>query len=89
MDVETTEAIQMGELEGHNEKDNPADAQQEHDQTKPATTNAQGSIWDEAFLVQFAPGDAENPLNWSIKLKWGDTVAVSGTGSVRIVVSTV
>lgn len=45
--------------------------------------------WDEAFLVTFSAGDPENPLNWSKKVKWGITSAVSGTGFVRIMVSTV
>ena len=45
--------------------------------------------WDDVFLVTFAPDDAENPLNWSSKLKWGVTAAVSSTGFVRIIVSTV
>jgi hypothetical protein len=45
--------------------------------------------FDEAFLVAFTPGDSENPLNWSNKLKWGITAAVSSTGFVRIMVSTV
>lgn len=42
-----------------------------------------------AFLVTFGSEDAENPLNWSTKLKWGVTAAVSGTGFNRIMVSTV
>lgn len=46
-------------------------------------------VFDEAFLVTFGPDDPENPLNWSRKLKWGITAAVSGTGFVRIMVSTV
>jgi hypothetical protein len=45
--------------------------------------------FDEAFLVAFTPGDLEDPLNWSNKLKWGITAAVSSTGFVRIMVSTV
>lgn len=44
---------------------------------------------DETFLVTFDPDDAENPLNWPNKLKLGVTAAVSGTGFVRIMVSTV
>lgn len=47
------------------------------------------TVFDEAFLVTFGPDDPENPLNWSRKLKWGITAAVSGTGFVRIMVSTV
>lgn len=89
MDVETTEAVhQLGELELHNEQGSPDQGAQDHGRTKPATTDAEG-VWDEAFLVRFSPGDSENPLNWSTKLKWGVTVAVSGTGFVRIMVSTV
>lgn len=41
------------------------------------------------YLVTFGPGDTENPLNWPTKLKWGVTAAVSGTGFLRIMVSTV
>jgi hypothetical protein len=47
------------------------------------------TVFDEAFLVTFGPDDPENPLNWSRKLKWGITAAVSSTGFVRIMVSTV
>lgn len=43
----------------------------------------------DAFLVTFGPDDIENPLNWSIKLKWSITAAISGTGFLRIMVSTV
>ncbi|KAF2184921.1 synaptic vesicle transporter [Zopfia rhizophila CBS 207.26] len=57
------------------------------DQTKHITDSAEAA-WDEVFLVTFSPDDAENPLNWSKKLKWGVTAAVSGTGFVRIMVST-
>jgi hypothetical protein len=42
-----------------------------------------------ACLVTFGPDDIENPLNWSTKLKWGVTAAISGTGFLRIMVSTV
>ena len=41
------------------------------------------------YLVTFGPDDTENPLNWPTKLKWGVTAAVSGTGFLRIMVSTV
>lgn len=41
------------------------------------------------FLVTFGPEDTEDPLNWSTKLKWCVTAAVSGTGFNRIMVSTV
>lgn len=61
---------------------------QDQDQTKHPTDSV-GAVWDEAFLVVFGSGDAENPLNWSQKLKWGVTAAVSGTGFIRITVSTV
>lgn len=37
--------------------------------------------WDESFLVLFSPDDAENPRNWSKKVKSGITMAVSGTAS--------
>jgi hypothetical protein len=57
-------------------------------QTKDAIENAE-SPWNEEFLVVFGPDDQENPLNWSNKLKWGVTAAVSSTGFIRIMVSTV
>ncbi|KAI9039796.1 MFS transporter [Aspergillus affinis] len=44
--------------------------------------------WDDAFLVTFGQNDAQNPFNWTKKRKWGVTAAVSGTGFVRIMVST-
>ncbi|KAM5443027.1 MFS siderochrome iron transporter 1 [Microsporum ferrugineum] len=56
--------------------------------TKLIIDSAEAATWDEAFLVKFSPGDAENPLNWSKKLKWGLTAAVSGTSFTRIMVST-
>ncbi|KAB8224898.1 major facilitator superfamily domain-containing protein [Aspergillus novoparasiticus] len=47
------------------------------------------AVWDEAFLVTFDQDDAQNPLNWTKKRKWGGvTAAISGTGFVRIMVST-
>lgn len=75
-----------------NEKSNPdiekGDLDQDQGQTKYIAASAEAAS-DEAFLVTFSPDDAENPLNWSKKLKWGITAAVSGTGFVRIMVSTV
>jgi len=68
-----------------NEKSNLKHTQS---QSKETTYNA-SAAFDEAFLVTYSPGDPENPLNWSTKLKWGITAAVSGTGFVRIMVSTV
>ncbi|EHK41305.1 hypothetical protein TRIATDRAFT_84876 [Trichoderma atroviride IMI 206040] len=55
--------------------------------TKDATENAE-TPWNEEFLVVFGPDDQENPLNWSSKVKWGVTAAVSSTGFIRIMVST-
>ncbi|QMW25946.1 hypothetical protein G4B84_001191 [Aspergillus flavus NRRL3357] len=46
------------------------------------------AVWDEAFLVTFDQNEAQNPLNWTKKRKWGVTAAISGTGFVRIMVST-
>lgn len=57
-------------------------------QAKDATDNAE-TPWNEEFLVEFGPDDQENPLNWSSKVKWGVTAAVSSTGFIRIMVSTV
>lgn len=56
-------------------------------QTKDATQNAETP--NEDFLVVFGPGDRENPLNWSSKVKWEVTAAVASTGFIRIMVSTV
>lgn len=44
---------------------------------------------DEAFLVTFGPDNPDNPLNWSKKIKWSVTGALSATGFNRIMVSTV
>lgn len=41
------------------------------------------------YLVTFGLDDTEDPLNWPTKLKWGVTAAISGTGFLRIMVSTV
>ncbi|GMF74635.1 unnamed protein product [Aspergillus oryzae] len=38
------------------------------------------AVWDEAFLVTFDQNEAQNPLNWTKKRKWGVTAAISGTG---------
>ncbi|KAK2873464.1 MFS siderochrome iron transporter 1, partial [Arthroderma sp. PD_2] len=57
-------------------------------QVEKYNTDGAEVAWDEAFLVTFGPDDANNPLNWSKKLKWGVTAAVSGTGFIRIMVST-
>ncbi|KAH9882575.1 MFS siderochrome iron transporter 1 [Plenodomus biglobosus] len=51
-------------------------------------TDSNGAVWDTTFLVTFGAEDAGNPLNWSTKLKWGVTAAVSGMAFVRIMVST-
>jgi hypothetical protein len=61
---------------------------QSQDQSTHITDN-NGAVWDEAFLVTFGAEDVGNPLNWSTKLKWGVTAAVSGMAFVRIMVSTV
>lgn len=44
---------------------------------------------NEAHLVIFAPGDTEDPKNWSKAMKWGVTLALSATGFNRIMISTV
>lgn len=44
---------------------------------------------DEAFLVTFIADDPGDPKNWSKKMKWGVTLALSATGFNRIMVSTV
>lgn len=69
----------------------------EHENKSQANPNSDNSdarehaVSDDtnSFLVTFSPQDTENPLNWSTKLKWGVTAAVSGTGFNRIMVSTV
>lgn len=66
--------------------------QSKHDFTQNETaqdSNDADGAWDPAFLVIFQDGDPQNPLNWSTLLKWGITAAVSGTGFIRIMVSTV
>lgn len=60
---------------------------QEEDQGE--TTASPEAAWDEASLVTFSTDDPKNPLNWPKKVKWGITLAVSGTGFVHIMVSTV
>lgn len=65
-----------------------SDSKQNQGQSKHIT-NSPEAAWDEAFLVTFDLDDADNPLNWSTKLKWRVTAAMSGTGFVRIMVSTV
>lgn len=76
MDVETGQTAQQQRRPDDNEKNGPEAGTEQH-------------TWDEAFLVTFGADDAQNPLNWSKKVKWGITLAVSGTGFVRIMVSTV
>ncbi len=44
---------------------------------------------DGIFLVTFDADDPENPKNWSNRMKWGVTAALSATGFNRIMVSTV
>jgi hypothetical protein len=39
--------------------------------------------------VKFAPGDPEDPQNWSIGVKWAATLALSAQGFNRIMISTV
>lgn len=74
MQPRTKEATQQG----------PEDNEKLHQEALGST-----DLEESAFLVKFGPDDAENPLNWSTKLKWGVTAAVSGTGFTRIMVSTV
>ncbi|KAI0019470.1 MFS multidrug transporter-like protein [Xylariomycetidae sp. FL0641] len=52
------------------------------------TTPGDTSVHRDEFLVSFAPGDTGNPLNWPKQRKWAVTAALSGTGFVRIMVST-
>lgn len=61
------------------------------DLSEKTQTQIQGSKSerDESFLVAFGPDDLENPKNWSNKVKWGVTFALSATGFNRIMVSTV
>jgi hypothetical protein len=57
-------------------------------QTKHIHEDAEAG-WDAAYLVTFGEDDRENPLNFSKRVKWGIVAAVSGTGFVRIMVSSV
>lgn len=69
----------------------------EQQNTGPVTQSSDnGNVREEpvsnessTYLVTFGLDDTENPLNWPTKLKWGVTAAVSGTGFLRIMVSTV
>ncbi|KAF2623216.1 MFS multidrug transporter-like protein [Macroventuria anomochaeta] len=89
MGTASKEVIRQGHVD--NEKGvtdaEKSDPKQSQSQSKHITDSPEAA-WDEAFLVTFAADDAENPLNWTTKLKWGVTAAVSGTGFVRIMVST-
>lgn len=92
MSARSREAVQQAEVNAEKLPDRVLDAGinntgQNEDQTKHITVYEKAS-WSDAFLVNFSPDDAENPLNWSTKLKWGITIAISGTGFVRIMVST-
>ncbi|KAF2869325.1 MFS multidrug transporter-like protein [Massariosphaeria phaeospora] len=86
----TTEGVMQ---QGHvNNKEGIRDVEknapeQSQDQSKHIT-DSNGIVWHEAFLVTFGAEDADNPLNWSTKFKWGVTAAVSGMAFVRIMVST-
>jgi hypothetical protein len=89
-DISDQAVAQQGQVDA--EKSDPdmrrSELKQDQGQIKHTTDRAEGAL-NEAFLVTFSPDDPENPLNWSSKLKWGVTAAVSGTGFVRIMVSTV
>ncbi|KAH6648333.1 MFS multidrug transporter-like protein [Truncatella angustata] len=89
MEAENQQASHQGQDD--NEKSGPdiqrSGTKQDQDHTKQMTDSAE-AISDQAFLVTFSQDDRENPLNWPNKLKWGVTAAVSGTGFVRIMVST-
>lgn len=37
------------------------------------------TAWNEVTLVRFGENEAQNPLNWTKKRKWGVTAAASGT----------
>ena len=73
-------------------QDTPSDKQERSNagQREAHLYGTQGKeVRDEAFLVTFAPGDSENPKNWSKTMKWGVTAAISAMGFNRIMVSTV
>ncbi|KAL9091756.1 MAG: hypothetical protein Q9159_001271 [Coniocarpon cinnabarinum] len=52
------------------------------------TGHSNVEVSDDAYLVTFNTGDAEDPKNWSKKMKWSVTLALSATGFNRIMVST-
>lgn len=90
MEAQSKEPAQQGQED--NEKRGPDIQRSELDQQDGDQAKAIDGVeagWDGAYLITFGPDDPENPLSWSKKLKWGITVAVSGTGFVRIMVSTV
>ncbi|KJX95857.1 MFS multidrug transporter like protein [Zymoseptoria brevis] len=41
------------------------------------------------FLVEFGPEDADDPRNWSRRVKWAATLALSAQGFNRIMISTI
>lgn len=98
MQSQTKQALPQG-LE-HNEKvgaEVVRNSDLEEQKTGPVTQSSDNvdareeAVSDESntYLVTFGVDDTENPLNWPTKLKWGVTAAVSGTGFLRIMVSTV
>ncbi|TVY84583.1 putative efflux pump mfs2 [Lachnellula suecica] len=87
--VEEKEAVQQSPEDDEKNVSDVRRNSRKHDSHRANdTTNSPEPNWDDAFLVTFSQDDSENPLNWSQKLKWGITAAVSGTGFVRIMVST-
>ncbi|KAG8169306.1 hypothetical protein KVR01_000051 [Diaporthe batatas] len=61
-----------------------------YNETSEADKDQGGDVSNDsnAFLVTFSPDDIQDPLNWSMKRKWSITAAISGTGFLRIMVST-
>lgn len=87
-DQEDNEKI-AAEVVGSNDLEQNNQGQVNHSSGHNGAREEVVSDESNVFLVTFGPDDAEDPLNWSTKLKWGVTAAVSGTGFNRIMVSTV
>ncbi|PLB44303.1 synaptic vesicle transporter [Aspergillus steynii IBT 23096] len=95
METDSRQEVEQGQISNSNEEKlgdatdmGRSDLEQGHHCPNKNVPDSAEAARDEAFLVTFRPDDPENPLNWSKSLKWGVTAAVSGTGFVRIMVST-
>ncbi|PIG84948.1 MFS transporter [Aspergillus arachidicola] len=84
MNTERKQADQDGRKIEEADMDNLGDGTDEARRDLEKVSGSAEAVWDEAFLVTFDQNEAQNPLNWTTKRKWGVTAAISGTGFVRI-----